>query len=87
MNQRRLVNDQKSVMKPDGALCAKQFSMRYPRYLACAKLDGICFLKIKSPTRLARPTRPTPKPIAKRKAPTKINHSKNQERKQHETEH
>ena len=27
-------------------LCA----WRYPRYLACAKLEGICFLKIKCPT-------------------------------------
>ena len=49
-----------------------------------AKPSDNLLLKIKCPTRLARPTRPTQKPIAERKAPTKINQP-NERKRNHET--
>ena len=50
-----------------------EFLMRSSRHLSCAKLSGISFLKIKCPTRLTRPTRPTPKANCREQSAYKIN--------------
>jgi hypothetical protein len=69
---------------PDDTGCNHFCALRHAmaKQEPCAKHEGIFFLKIKSPTRLARPTRPTPKANCIAQSAYKNHPPKNQERKQ-----